>query len=113
MTEQTECDDVGGVRISVGGKKWDAWSDAERIDYLRRLAGSLNQALDVMQSERDAALAEIEALRKKCSVGEQAFETQKMINLQVITENNERMQRDGEELRKLRSEVRRLTESEK
>jgi len=47
------------------GPEYAAWPADRKINYLEKLASSMNHAADVMQKERNRALARIAALDKR------------------------------------------------
>lgn len=90
------------------GDKYKGWDDARKVEYLEKGWGSSNYALDLMQQERNILLTKASEMQRLLDAGQQALDLQKSINHQVITENNERLQRDASEIQKLKGRIRDL-----
>lgn len=76
--------------------KWsESWDDnnptKDQLDYVKALASAQNEALELIQNERNDAYAEIVTLSESVKSAQQAYDIQKMINTKAITDSNERI----------------------
>lgn len=93
------------------GSKFDGWADAAKVVYLDKLAASLNQALDLMQQDRNrlskiAYHQEAQIKRLQTEAQEQAAMIQRHME-----QENARTQQRLVELTDLRHKVRELEQA--
>lgn len=84
---------------------------AEQIDYLHKGWSSSNDALELMQNERNGLLDKVTFLEGMLEAAQNRNDIMKSTLEKITTENNARMQRDGEDITKLRAELRGLREA--
>ena len=106
------CDRQGNpLSISKGhrlqcGEKFYEWDTKEQVEYLIKLASSMNHAADVIQRERDALAQKHEQLFRTLENCEKSLDTQKQININMITSANAKEQRYIKDIQLLQSRVR-------
>lgn len=81
---------------------------AEQLEYLHKLAASQNNALDLMQKERNALRAQVVELQASLVNAEEAFQIQKNIVADLVTVSNETQQDAANSIHVLEDEVRSL-----
>ena len=91
--------------IAWGGQ-YKAWSDPRKIIYLEKLASSLNEALDMMQTERNECLVVNAALEKRVAIAIRSSGESRLLMQQQITTHNLAKQEMLTEIESLRREVR-------
>ncbi len=74
--------------------------------YLKKLSNALNQALDMMQNERNDLLAERAKLIHELEVAEQSISVQKVIHQQLANEINSQNERFASERKQLQNKIR-------
>lgn len=79
-----------------------------QIDYLKKLCASQNQALDLMQKERNEWRDKAIVLEAQLLNAQQAFDTQKMIVAELITKTNADDQQTAQRIFDLEDRVRAL-----
>jgi len=89
----------------VFSEKFDERTEAAQIEYLKKLCSSQNHALDMMQKGRDALAEENVILKAGLENAQTAFDTQKEIVRNLITQNNEEKQGVAERIRELETRV--------
>lgn len=72
----------------VFSEKFAERSEAAQIEYLKKLCSSQNHALDMMQKGRDALAAENVVLKAGLENAQAAFDNQKAIVTNLITQSN-------------------------
>lgn len=77
----------------------------DQVIYLRKGWSSSNEALEQMQIERNDLLCKVNEMQALLEAGQRSLEIQKAINHNSITDSNERMQRDGAEIQRLKALV--------
>lgn len=100
----------GGVKPLKFDPEFDKRPASAQIDYLKRLAASQNNALDLMQKERNVLLVENQLLKEQLGNAEQAFQIQKAIVGNLITQNNAEKQTINDRIIELKKRVGDLTE---
>lgn len=70
------------------GEEFEAWPDSRKINYLKKLASSMNHAADLMQQERNEIAEEIKVIKEQMDNAEKNLAIQKGIVLKVITDGN-------------------------
>lgn len=91
--------------ITLTPKFYDQ-SEAEQVKHLHKLASSLNEALDMMQNERNALQAKVAVVEAQLKSCEQNLEIQKTIVTNSITQDNAKNQAQIETIQELRIRVR-------
>lgn len=76
------------AKLITLGKEFQRKSADEQVNYLHKLASSQNQALDMMQNERDALLQKCSHLERQLANSEQNLQIQKKIVMDNITQGN-------------------------
>jgi hypothetical protein len=76
------------ARMINFGEDFQRFSDRHKIEFLKKLASSMNHAADIMQQERNKALIEIIALKEQLANTENNLKIQRDIVLKTITDNN-------------------------
>ncbi len=87
-------------KILPWGKEYRSWPDARKIEYLEKLASSMNKAADLLQQERNALneaikLKEEQLIRMDKSVKR----NNEMIQTQVTEMNSQRQNWNAEAVR--------------
>jgi hypothetical protein len=106
------CDREGNpLSISKGhrlqfGEKFYEWETKEQVEYLIKLASSMNHAADMIQRERDALLQKHEQLFRTLESCDKNLNTQKQININMITSANAKEQKYIKDIQLLQSRVR-------
>ncbi len=110
--EAIVCDREGNpLEINKGhrlqfGEKFYEWDTDQQIEYLIKLASSMNHAADMIQRERDALLQKHEQLFRTLENCEKNLDTQKQININMITSANAKEQKYIKDIQLLQSRVR-------
>jgi uncharacterized protein (DUF2344 family) len=78
----------------------------DQVEYLIKLASSLNDALEKMQDERNSLLATKDFLNNSIKNSEKALDIQKEIVRKTITDANESRNNLSEKIRLLEDRVR-------
>lgn len=86
--------------------EFDKRKPADQIGYLKKLASSQNEALDMMQKERDELVQKLKVAQTQAASAEQAYYTQKEIVANLITQSNAENQGIAERIHELESRVR-------
>lgn len=84
-------------------------SEPEQIEYLKKLASTQNHALDLMQKERDALLVKVAALETQIENAQRAYDIQKQITHDLVTQSNALDQGVAERIHELEARVKELT----
>ena len=90
------------------GEKFDKLTDAQKIEHLQELAFSSNQALDMMQKERDNLLARNKVLEELSLNADNAISNNKAIMIEALTKQNEYNQSNSIRIQELEEEVKLL-----
>tara|TARA_R110000751_G_scaffold12717_6_gene43694 strand:- start:3531 stop:3962 length:432 start_codon:yes stop_codon:yes gene_type:complete len=93
-----------GHRLQFG-EKFKKWNAAEQIEYLIKLASSMNHAADMIQRERDNLMQKHEQLFRTLESCEKNLDTQKQININIITSANAKEQKYIKDIQLLQSRV--------
>jgi len=80
-------------------------TEREQIDYLKKLAGSQNHALDLMQKERDMWRDKCQLAEQQLNDAEQAFIIQKNISRNAIEQHNADSQQNHERIAQLERKI--------
>ena len=76
------------ARMINFGEEFQKWGDKRQMEYLKKLASSMNHAADIMQQERNRLLEEQQVLKEQLTNTESNLAIQKDIVLRTITSNN-------------------------
>jgi hypothetical protein len=71
------------------GEQFFKWDSAKKISYLSELAASQNQALDMMQQERNMLAEQVKVLNQQLENLDSALAQQKQIMRDALTKQNE------------------------
>ena len=83
---------TGRVRSISWDEKWEKGTDPlKQLEYVKALASSQNEALELLQDDRNEKVAEISKLEQLIVNAEQALHIQKAINTRAITDMNARI----------------------
>jgi hypothetical protein len=94
-----------GHRLQFGEKFYE-WDTSQKIEYLIKLASSMNHAADMIQRERDNLMQKHEQLFRTLESCEKNLDTQKQININTITTANAKEQKYIKDIQLLQSRVR-------
>lgn len=94
-----------GHRLQFGEKFYE-WDTGQQIEYLIKLASSMNHAADMIQRERDNLMQKHEQLFRTLESCEKNLDTQKQININMITSANAKEQKYIKDIQILQSRVR-------
>lgn len=90
----------------VFSKQFDAWPDVKKIEYLKKMASSMNQAAKLIQNERDQ-LNELCALKEKQIVKlSEAMRANDAMLQGEVTRMNEQRQGYHAEVARLNAQIR-------
>lgn len=78
---------------------------SKQIEYLKKLSASQNDALRIMQDERDAGIVIIKRMEQAVQNAQIAFDQQKTISTNMIGKANADNQVNGERIRVLERKV--------
>ena len=84
-------------------------SNKDQMGYLVKLASSQNQALDLMQQERDALAARISLAESQAKNAATALDIQKAVVQNLVTKSNQDEQDNAQRIRELETQVRELS----
>lgn len=84
---------------------WTTWGVEEKLAYAMELASAMNQAADMMQTERNKLKERAEFAEKQLSNCEQNLLIQKTTLTSAITNHNERTQQDAKRIQELEARV--------
>lgn len=76
------------IQMIKFGEEFETWDTAHQIQYLKKLASSMNQAADMMQNERNAIAVERNTAIQQLKNAEENLAIQKSIVFKVITDAN-------------------------
>jgi hypothetical protein len=82
---------TGVVKNIKWEEGYDTIKDTPKEEYLKALASAQNEALKLIEKERNEAYDKIKQMEQLLVNAEQALHIQKQINVKVITESNERI----------------------
>lgn len=85
--------------------KFEERSDSDKIAYLKKLSSSLNNALDLMQQERNELRDKVTVHKAMLDNAQQAIDQQRNINVLSITGDNERKEADANTIMELRDKL--------
>jgi hypothetical protein len=88
------------------GKDFDAFDDAGKIRYLKKLCSALNHSADMVQKERDQWLQKCHDLSEQLKNSDSNVTIRKEIYTKAITDFNEEKQKLIKRLQELEREVR-------
>jgi hypothetical protein len=94
-----------GHRLQFGEKFYE-WDTSQKIEYLIKLASSMNHAADMIQRERDNLMQKHEQLFRTLESCEKNLDTQKQISINTITTANAKEQKYIKDIQLLQSRVR-------
>ena len=96
---------VNGRMIDFS-EEFEARSDRDKITYLKKLASSQNEALDLMQKDRDRIAGELTVMKALLSNAETALAIQRNIVQDSLTKSNEDSQETADRIHELETRVR-------
>lgn len=88
MSETLKGNGSGNVPMIKFGDDFEKWNDERKINYLKRLASSMNHAADLMQKERNLALASLKEMKTVLEAIQENLEIQKKIVVNNLTADN-------------------------
>lgn len=94
------------ARMIKFGEEFEAWDDKHKIEFLKKLASSMNHAADIMQQERNKLLVELEIVNKQRENAEKNLSIQKNIVFKAITDNNKAKDEYIATIQKLEEKIR-------
>lgn len=94
------------------GADFEELGDQHKIIYLKKFSASMNQAADLLQVERNNLLNDISVMREMLDSAEQATQAQRLVTIKSITDNNLTMQTLGDEMVKVKAELRRYKDGD-
>lgn len=77
----------------------------KQLEYFKRLATTSDQALNLMQKERNALLVKLDVAHRQLQNAETAFTVQKNISRDSITGSNAELQSMGARIQELEAQV--------
>lgn len=77
----------------------------DQLEYMMKLCASQNDALDIMQKERDMWLKKALQLEQSVENAQQAFDIQKNIVGNMVTKANDDNQVNGERIHELEKKI--------
>lgn len=90
------------AKLITLGKQFHGWPQQKQLNHLHALASSQNEALDMMQRERDALADKVRILSAQVESCQQSLDIQKQIVFDNITQSNAEKQaliKENQELR--------------
>lgn len=94
-----------GAKLIKFGPDFLVRSDVEKILYLHKLASSLNQALDLMQKERNALQVQLASASQRLTDAQTALDIQKGVVSTLIATDNGEKQGHIKEIQNLRARI--------
>jgi hypothetical protein len=91
----------GKVKMIAWGKDYLEWDVNKRVEFSEALASALNEALELMQNERNTLLVENKILLEQLSEAETAVLNQRNNNINSITKANSTQQELIKRIREL------------
>ena len=99
ITDMEIDDDVDGdlakeiknrrIQMIKFGEDFEKWDDKHKINYLKKLASSMNEAADLMQRERNQMAVKLQIAKDQLANIEKNLEIQKAIVFKSITDTNQ------------------------
>ena len=99
ITDMEIDDDVDGdlakeiknrrIQMIKFGDEFEKWNDKHKINYLKKLASSMNEAADLMQRERNQMAVKLQVAKDQLKNVEKNLEIQKAIVFKSITDTNQ------------------------
>ena len=80
---------VPKYRMIKFGEEFEKWSTTRQMNYLKKLASSMNHAAYVMQQERNALAEEVVLAKEQVVNAETSLAIQKKIVFKSITDTNQ------------------------
>lgn len=90
------------------GKDFEAFDTERKIRYLKIFSSAMNHTADMIQAERNTALAQIETMKTILENADQAVGIQKDIVVRAITAHNAEKQELIARIQELESEAKNL-----
>lgn len=94
---------VGGVKLIDFGADYKAWPARRKIDYLEKLASSMNQAADLMQKERDRAFAAAANFEKQIEAASKLHDVQNATMVKQLNASNAQKQEFLQQIESLKA----------
>jgi hypothetical protein len=94
------------ARMINFGEEFHKWDDKHKIEFLKKLASSMNHAADIMQQERNKLLEKVDVVQRQLENAEKNLLIQKNIVLKAITDNNKAKDEYIQLIQKLEGTVR-------
>ena len=77
------------IQMIKFGEDFEKWDDKHKINYLKKLASSMNEAADLMQRERNQMAVKLQIAKDQLANIEKNLEIQKAIVFKSITDTNQ------------------------
>ena len=78
----------GRVKMIAWGEDYKDWPCSRKVEYLETLTSALNEGFSTMQDERDAAVEELNKIKRLNESAAQAVAASKTSLIQGLTEAN-------------------------
>lgn len=88
------------------GEEFDQWTKPKQIEYLKRLASSMNQAADILQNERNELLTQVASLKSQIENADTNVAQNKTIMINAVTQYNQERQELVQQIQELQTRVR-------
>lgn len=82
----------GQVKMIAWGKEYSNWDPNKKVEFTEALASSLNEALELMQNERNIAMEEVLKLQKFLEETNKVATILRETNINAITQFNKEKQ---------------------
>jgi putative cell wall-binding protein len=103
--EKNTLEFIGRVPMIRFGTEFEAWEDKRKIEYLKKLASSMNEAARVMQDERNELALTVSSLQQQLLNLEKNLTQVKNIMIKNITDSNESKEQNLGQIMQLQSRV--------
>lgn len=87
------------------GEEFEQWDKPKQIRYLKRLASSMNQAADILQTERNALLVQIDGLKSQLEYAQINVTQNKTIMLNALNQYNAERQELITQIQELQTRI--------
>lgn len=77
------------IQMIKFGEEFEKWDDKHKIEYLKKLASSMNEAADLMQRERNQLAIKLQTAKDQLKNMESNLDIQKSIVFKSITDTNQ------------------------
>lgn len=93
------------IQMIKFGEEFEKWDDKHKIEYLKKLASSMNEAADLMQRERNQLAVKLNVASEQLANMERNLEIQKSIVFKSITDTNAAKEEYITQIQQLQSRV--------